>query len=204
MNRRELLAFLSLGGASTASGCNGVLDGMLGGAANRSTDQPTSQRVSNQTTETSVGNETTTAGNLGTFESNVRRLRKSEPSSAPAFDFDYGQKAFNDIQDENFQTMRATGRPERNGDRLRITPGRITATELAARLRTVWGVKKTEEVTRTIGQASVIFAGGTAGRYSYLVGVLPAGATAGVKGQVLTARSASLGSAKELTEEFKE
>jgi len=42
MNRRELLAFLSLGGASTASGCNGVLDGMLGGLP---IAQPTSRRL---------------------------------------------------------------------------------------------------------------------------------------------------------------
>jgi hypothetical protein len=196
MKRSKLLALLSLGGAFTGT--------MYMISEEDSFSEDGTQQTNTTRTQTpNPGNHTGRARNLAQVEERLHKLRKSKHSPSPRYNFDYGQKQFTEIKDSNFEAATANARPDLNGDRLQLTPGNISAQEMAARLRIVWGVDETKQVTRTIRGTDVTFKGGVARGYAFLVGVATDGSTGKSGSQVLVARSKSLSNAKKLTQEFK-
>jgi len=196
MNRKDLLGFLCLGSMSAISGCADLLNG----ESDESSDPTTNQPKGKETTTPAAEDGTTRTNHLVVMEKRIRKLHQSMPSPNPRFNFNYGEKQFNNINDRDFEVILATGQPALKGDELRITPGKISAQELAARLRIVWGVDEKKQVTRTIESTSVDFTGGVAGGYAFLVGVT----TAEDSSQVLVTRAESLSNAKKLTNEFRQ
>ncbi len=186
MERRALLALLGVGGATAAAGCSGLLGGDEddGGEATPEGTTPTA-----------------TPEPEGLSLDDVQRRERevmSGTSPDPALSYDYGTVEISDVPDPNFERVEARATPDRRADRIHATPGLVSADELAARLRAVWGVGRTEEVEREVDGRSVTFAGGVSGGTAYLVGARPDDGD----GVVLVARAASLDTARELTAGF--
>lgn len=200
--RRELVALLGLGSAGSLAGCLGWVEGLIADDETQGTPtEPSDPSTTTEVTSTLTPVSEPVDDGLQHVYEQVRELEASEPPPEPAFDFNYETKSFEDVEDPNFGSLEATGRPDRNGDRIRIEPDALSADELAARLRAVWGVGTETEVTRTVGGVDVTFAGGVSGTYVFLVGARTI-ETEDDPDEVLAARSTSLRQAEGLTLEF--
>lgn len=176
-SRRDLLAYLGVGSTSALAGCAGFLsgdgtdDGATPEAADTATDTPTA----------------TPSGTTG--PSHYERAREMLPDPGewidvdpPAYDFDYERRTITDPPDD-LERVVGEGRPDRQGDRLRLTTRGLDPAELAARLRIAWRVTAGEvTVEERVGDGRCRFVGGRGLTAWHVVGVHdPSGAVLAVR-----------------------
>lgn len=195
MERREFLQLLGVGALGSLSGCASVVDQV--------------QDQGRQFIDPYLGDEGTTSessqpskNRIQVLQSQLKEVRTQQPMELPTLHFDYEPAEFTDIPDRNFDRIVAEPAEDVEGDYLQIEPNEIRASELANRLRIVWGVENTEQTTTSIASTTVSFKGGKVGNYANLVGFVRADEAAVYTDRVLASRASSLENAIEIAKDI--
>lgn len=151
MNRRDILRLLFGGAAPVVAGCS-----LLG-------------REEPEPTPTTPEPPTPAASELARLHQRALEHRYV-PEFGPNYDFDYGQKRFDDIPSTAIDRIEARA-ADGTGDRIRFTPGALSADELRGWLRVIWPVPDERELEGQISGESVRFRGGRAEGYVYFLSI---------------------------------
>ena len=93
------------------------------------------------------------------------------PDLGPEYDFEYGERTFDDMAHPAVERIEARAASEGDGDRLEVTPGKMDPDRLRGLLLAIWHVEETIEQRGTVGGEELIFRGGQANGYTYLISV---------------------------------